>query len=228
VLNAAKFVLGFEAPVAGSLVSEPIDQAMLLELSDVVRAASAAFEAYDHTKALEVAEKFFWNFTDNYLELVKDRAYGQSGQSAEEQASAVLALRTALHVQMRLLAPFLPFATDEVWSWWQNTGDGHTDSIHRAAWPSVEEVTDGLDAGFHGLLEQVAQVLVHVRKAKSDAKVSMKAPVESATLVGPAAALTTLRLAERDLKAVGQIQTLNFGEAEEIAIVEVVLASQPE
>ena len=125
-------------------------------------------------------------------------------------------------------APFLPFATDEVWSWWQNAGAGHSASIHRASWPSVEEVTDGLDAGFHGLLEQVSQVLVHVRKAKSDAKVSMKAPVESATLVGPAVALTTLRLAERDLKAVGQIQTLNFGEAEEIAIVEVVLVSQPE
>ena len=228
VLNAAKFVLGFEAPAAGSVVSEPVDQAMLLELADVVRAATAAFEAYDHTKALEVTEKFFWNFTDNYLELVKDRAYGQSGATPDQQASAVLALRTALHTQLRLFAPFLPFATDEVWSWWQNAAEGRAASIHRAAWPSVDEVTLGLDGGFHGLLEQVSQVLVHVRKAKSDAKVSMKAPVESAALVGPAAALTSLRLVERDLKAVGQIASLSFGEADEIAIVDVILAAQPE
>ncbi|MEY4423974.1 MAG: hypothetical protein RLZZ258_1077, partial [Actinomycetota bacterium] len=201
LLNAAKFALSFEVPAGATEVSEPIDQAMLLSLADVVRGATEAFEAYDHTKALELAEKFFWGFTDNYLELVKDRAYNASGESTKaQQASAAIALRKALHTMLRLFAPFLPFATDEVWGWWQ-TGAG---SIHRAAWPTAEELTDGLDASNHGLLELAATALFGVRKAKSDAKVSMKAAVESAVIEAPAAVLTSLRLIETDIKAVGR------------------------
>jgi valyl-tRNA synthetase len=227
VLNAAKFVLSFEAPAAGSQVTEAVDQALLLELADVVRGATAAFEAYDHTKALELTEKFFWGFTDDYLELVKERAYGQGEVTPAQQASAVLALRKALHTMLRLFAPFLPFATDEVWGWWQNTDAGQSKSIHRAAWPTVEELTDGLDAANHGLLELVSAALVGVRKAKSDAKVSMKAPVESATLQAPAAVLTSLRVIAGDIKSVGKISDLAYSEGEEVALVDVVLAEVP-
>ena len=220
LLNAAKFVLSFESPTTDASVTEPIDQAMLLALGDVVREATAAFESYDHTKALELAERFFWNFTDDYLELVKERAYGQGGVTAAQQASAVLALRRALHTMLRLFAPFLPFATDEIWSWWQTAAG----SIHRASWPSVEETVDGLDASNHGLMELAATALFGVRKAKSDAKVSMKAPVESATLQAPAAVLTSLRSLEADLKSVGKIADLAYAEAEELGLVDVVLA----
>jgi valyl-tRNA synthetase len=114
ILNAAKFALSFEVPAGHTQVTEPVDQSMLLALADVVRDATIAFENYDHTKALELAEKFFWNFTDDYLELVKERAYGQGGASTATQASAALALRKALHVMLRLFAPFLPYATEEV------------------------------------------------------------------------------------------------------------------
>lgn len=223
ILNAAKFVLSFEAPSAESKVTEAIDQAMLLELADAVRTATAAFEAYDHTKALEASEKFFWGFTDNYLELVKERAYGQGGATTEQQASAVLALRQALHTMLRLFAPFLPFATDEVWSWWQNSRQGHTESIHRASWPTAEDLIAGLDASNHGLLELAATALFGIRKAKSDAKVSMKAPVDSAVLQAPAAVLTSLRSLESDLKSVGKIADLTYAEAEEVAFTDVVL-----
>ena len=228
VLNAAKFVLSFEAPAQGSAVSEAVDQALLLELADVVRSATAAFEAYDHTKALELTEKFFWGFTDDYLELVKERAYGQGGVTPAQQASAVLALRMALHTMLRLFAPFLPFATDEVWGWWQNTGTQQPASIHRAAWPTAEELTDGLDASNHGLLELVSSALIGVRKAKSDAKVSMKAPVESATLQAPAAVLTSLRVIEGDIKSVGKIADLAYQEGELVSLTQVVLAEVTE
>jgi valyl-tRNA synthetase len=220
LLNAAKFALSFDAPATASRVTEPVDQSQLLALSDVVREATAAFEAFDHTRALEITEKFFWNFTDDYLELVKERAYGQGGATEAGQASAVITLRLSLHVILRLLAPFLPFATDEIWSWWQ----GAEGSIHRGTWPKAEDVVTGLDAGHHGLIELASTALTTIRKVKSDAKASMKAEIETATIEAPAAVLTSLRLMETDLKAVGRIQSLSYEEAEEVGVRNIVLA----
>jgi len=224
VLNAAKFVLSFEAPSESAKVTEPIDQSLLLNLAQVVTDATAAFDAYDHTKALELTEKFFWNFTDDYLELVKERAYGQGGFDADEQASALVALRTSLLTLLRLFAPFLPFATDEVWSWWQiNSG-----SIHRSSWPTAKELEAGLDATNADLLPLASQALFGTRKAKSDAKASMKADVTSAVMTAPAGVLERLEVLSRDLKAAGRIGALTFAPADEIAVTEVVLAPAAE
>lgn len=225
ILNAAKFALSFDVPDGYSGVTEPIDSAMLLALADAVKTATESFENYDHTKALETAERFFWTFTDDYLELVKERAYNAEGRyTLAAQASAAVALRRALLAMLRLFAPFLPFATDEVWSWWQTEAG----SIHRASWPTPEELTKGLDFGYRGLLELATAAVSGVRKAKSDAKVSMKAAVQSATLEAPAAVLTSLRLIESDLKAIGKISDLAFAEAEDVAMVDIVLAELTE
>jgi valyl-tRNA synthetase len=221
LLNAAKFALSFEVPAGATEVTEPLDQAMLLALADVVREATAAFDSYDHTKALELSEKFFWTFTDDYLELVKERAYNAEGTvTAAQQASAAIALRKALHVMLRLFAPFLPFATEEVWGWWQKDAG----SIHRASWPVAEELTAGIDAGNAGLLDLASIAVGGVRKAKSDAKASMKAGVESAIIEAPAAVLTSLRLLEADLKSVGKIQSLTYFEGDEVAMTQIILA----
>ncbi|MFM1992259.1 MAG: hypothetical protein RL600_87 [Actinomycetota bacterium] len=225
LLNAAKFALSFEVPAGATEVTEPLDQAMLLALAEVVREATAAFDAYDHTKALELSEKFFWTFTDDYLELVKERAYNAEGTlTAAQQASAAIALRKALHVMLRLFAPFLPFATEEVWGWWQKDAG----SIHRASWPVAEELTEGIDAGNVGLLDLASIAVGGVRKAKSDAKASMKAAVESATIEAPAAVLTSLRLLEADLKSVGKIHSLAYAEGDEVAMTQIILAEVSE
>ena len=222
ILNAAKFVLSFELPADSAEVNIPVDQSLLLNLAEVVTEASKAFENYDHTKALELTEKFFWNFTDNYLELVKERAYGQGGFSSAEQASAIIALRKALLSLLRLFAPFLPFATDEVWSWWQEG------SIHRTSWPKASELTEGLDSAFLELLPLAEQALFGIRKAKSDAKASMKADVLSATLVIPPAALAQMELLSADLRAAGRIAELSFDSGETLEIRDVLLDTSAE
>ena len=217
VLNAAKFVYSFDAPAGSTAgadaVTEPLDIDMLATLGDVIVTATRAYEQYDHARALEAAEQFFWTFTDDYLELVKERAYGSQGEAG--QASAVTALQLAIDVFVRLFAPVLPFATEEVWSW---THDG---SVHTAPWPTVDEL--GVDAQPGGLLPLVSDALIGIRRAKTDAKASQKTPVTRAVVAGPA----LLEHAAGDLAAVGRITELTITPADEVSVVEIELGELP-
>ncbi|HEX4401945.1 MAG TPA: class I tRNA ligase family protein, partial [Galbitalea sp.] len=154
-------------------------------------------------------EQFFWMFCDDYLELVKERAYGAT--SEEGQLSAVAALREAVDVLLRLFAPFIPYATEEVWSW------THEGSVHTAEWPASSGSGGPVD-----LLPLVSDALVGIRRAKTDAKASQKTDVVSATLHGPA----LLKLALDDLRAVGRIAGLTFVEADEVALTDIILAEE--
>ena len=202
ILNASKFALsvaGEDTVADPAAVTEPLDRSMLAVLAEVVQDATAAFHEYDHTRALERTERFFWNLCDDYLELVKARAYDPESR---EGASARAALLIALSVLHRLFAPFLPFVTEEVWSWWQ---DG---SVHVAKWPSVEEFRAAAEAGDPAVLAATSEVLHTVRKAKSEAKLSMRAEVERVTVHGKQA--EQARLCRDDLAAAGRVTTLVF------------------
>ncbi|GAA3081943.1 valine--tRNA ligase [Streptosporangium carneum] len=212
ILNASRFVLGLGED--GGEVTEPIDLSMLARLDEVVREATEAFEAYDYTRALERTERFFWEFCDDYLELVKARAY-ETGPAAR---SAHAALREALDVMLRLFAPFLPFVTEEVWSWWREG------SVHRAAWPEAARRGSGPDGGPDGrteLLPAVAAVLGHVRRAKSDARLSMRAEVARLTVTGGLADL--VRQAQDDLCGAGAVEEFVLQPGEGDLLVEVAL-----
>jgi valyl-tRNA synthetase len=189
LLNASAFVLTF--PAGTGDVTADLDRALLAELSTVVDTATTAFEAYDHTAALTAIERFFWMFCDDYIELVKERAYGGDG-------SAGTTLRTALSVLLRLFAPFLPFVTEEVWSWWQ------PGSVHRAPWP-----TDRYP-GEPGVLTGVSEVLQVIRRSKSERKLSMRAAVATVEVRGPADALRLIEAAAGDLRAAGHVGRLMF------------------
>jgi valyl-tRNA synthetase len=237
VLNASKFVLGVTgiegsanaslrdglaaaAHVASAEVTEDLDRAMLNALADVVDAATAAFEAYDHTRALEVVETFFWTFTDDYLELIKDRAYAGSApgepvdpfaEASGEARSARAALTVALEAFLLLLAPVLPFATEEVWSWWREG------SVHRAAWPASAPLREAAAAGSvlpvaggASLLAAAGTALAALRKIKSEAKVSQRTEIASVELLVPESQVAWVRAAERDLRAAGRVRDLRI------------------
>jgi valyl-tRNA synthetase len=223
ILNASRFVLGFGlAPGQDQAVTEPLDLAMLARLAAVIARCTAALDDYDHASALEAAEQFFWSFCDDYLELVKPRAYAAE-RDAAGSASAVLALRAALSAMLRLFAPVMPFVTEEVWSWFE------TGSIHRASWPVVEDLVGenlagGAAASRPGSAARAAQrdvgagldtaaaAIRAIRKAKSEARLAQKARVSRLTVRGTVPGLVLLDEVLADVVAAG-----NVGEVETMA-----------
>ena len=207
VLNAAKFVLSFPVP-EGAEVTHALDASMLATLDGVVRDATKALENYDHARALEVTESFFWTFCDDYLELVKERAYDRTN---EGQASAALALRIALETLLALFSPVLVFAAEEAWSWF------HDESVHTSPWPSAMD-----RPGDPAVLVAASEALTGIRRAKTEAKASQKTPVAQATIEGTDATIAALRLAEGDLRAVGRIENIEFiaGETTRVSSIE--------
>ncbi|MCP2166826.1 valine--tRNA ligase [Goodfellowiella coeruleoviolacea] len=212
LLNASKFVLSFPEPTGTAAITEPLDRAMIAGLAEVVEQATAALDDLEYTTALERTERFFWTFCDDYLELVKGRAYGQDGESGAD--SARLALRTALSVLVRLFAPVLPYVTEEVWSWW------HTGSVHSAPWPRADELAVPSARADHALLPLAATLIGAVRKAKSEAKVSMRAELAAVHVVGPDDTLRLARQLRGDLRAAANAADVVFGDApaDELAV----------
>jgi valyl-tRNA synthetase len=224
VLNASKFALDGLPPAGGDL-SHPLDRALVARMASVVEEATSCFEDYDYARALERTEAFFWWYCDYYLELVKARRYDASDGAA---ASVSLALRTSLSAFQRLLAPFLPFVCEEVWSWWQEG------SIHRAPWPDAAQLReagaaaapDGAAVRERDALMATADVLREVRKAKSDARRKMRAPVARVLVCDRPERLQALALGQDDLRRAGVIEQLETAESEEFT-VEVQLAEEP-
>ena len=218
ILNASKFVLGrlddAEIP-APAEVTEPIDLDLLALLAKLITAATDDFENYDYARALERSESFFWSFCDDYLELVKIRAYGEADDAPTRSARATLAI--ALSVLQRLFAPIMPFVSDEVWHWW------HTHSVHASPWPTLQELPTLDVSGAGSTYGPVCDVLEAIRRAKSSAKVSQRAEVTSVTVRAPAEFLAAVALCQEDLVAAGGVRSLVTREETELS-VEVILA----
>ena len=213
VLNASKFALtmGGDADLDLDIthVVQPLDRSMLAALREVVSSATTALENYEHARAVEVTESFFWTFCDDYLELVKERAYNREGKwSDQASTSARAALAIAIDTFVRLLAPYLPFVTEEVWSWYREG------SVHQAAWPTVSDLEVTPDGTVEGAIEDASSVLLGVasealvvlRRVKSEAKVSPRTPFLEVTVSAPEQTIPLLKDILEDLAAATKIQ----------------------
>jgi valyl-tRNA synthetase len=209
ILNAARFAL-LQAEPQGP-ISEPLDRGMLTALAALVADATRQLEAYDYARVLERSEAFFWSFCDDHLELVKARRYGDFGP--DPAASANSAMRVALSTLLRLFAPYLPFVTEEVWSWWR------PGSVHRAPWPTDAEVLASIGAADTTALavrDAATAALAEVRRIRSLQKRPAKAVIVEAVLP---AAFVGLQPAARDVQAAAHIQTLRFADVGEARLV---------
>src|SRR3954454_12584763 len=235
ILNASKFALSNtiqpgapaaavkpDAPAGQAQAAEvtaAVDRAMIRSLASLVTEVTAAFEGYDYARVLQRTETFFWGFCDDYLELVKGRRYGEQG--VDGAASANAALTAALSVMLRLFAPFLPYVTEELWSWWREG------SIHQAAWPAPEELTSLIadNSAETGVSDQATyqwatDVLFEVRKQRSEAKQPLKVPITKVTVKAEATAIVLMPAVEADLKAALRVQSFETaaGESREIVV----------
>ncbi|MEZ5141792.1 MAG: valine--tRNA ligase [Acidimicrobiales bacterium] len=223
ILNASRFALGLgggdgsAARTDLSLITAPLDRAMLARLATLVDDATAAFEAYDYARALERTESFFWAFCDQYLELVKGRAYGAHGDEAAWSAQA--ALQLALSTLLRLFAPFLPYVTEEVWSWWQEG------SVHRAPWPTPDTLRDAANGGNPVVYDEAAAVLSEIRKAKTEAKRSLRVAVDEVVVADSHARLDALQAAAEDLREAGNVAILELVPSDEASITVTLAAA---
>jgi valyl-tRNA synthetase len=227
--NAAKYALAQSAP-AGE-VKHPLDLAFLARLRETASRSTAAFDELDYAGALDTVERFFWSgYTDNYLEMVKARARSETDPAS--RASAVEAVQQGLRVLLRLLAPYLPYVTEEVWSWGFAAATGHR-SIHRAPWPSPLDfagVPEGPEAG--AAFDAACAFLEAVRRAKSAAgatvgrqlaRLRVHASPRTVALLGPC--LADLASAAR---AEGEVLAAREGmEDGAFEVTEIVLAEKP-
>jgi valyl-tRNA synthetase len=214
IKNATRFVVSFEGEPGPP--SKPLDKALIARLRNLVERATAEWEEWDHAGALEATETWFWSdFCDNYLELAKTRAYAGD-------ASALGTLRTGLNVVIRMFAPFVPFITEEVWS---TMTEPHT-SVHKGQWPVVSELPAGED---DGCFDVAVRVITEIRRAKSEAKVSLRVPVERLVVTASAHEIELLESVFEDVKATGNVRVHEFHVEEQLAepTIELVLG-EPE
>ncbi len=144
------------------------DRWILSRLNRVIREVDDAMSSYDFARALKTVRSFTWyEFADDYIELVKNRLY--SG-SEEEKLSAKYTLHKTISALIRLLAPITPFIAEECWQIF--TGDG---SVHRQSYPEVEERF--IDDGAERRGDIIRRVVEEVRRYKHERRMALNAPM---------------------------------------------------
>lgn len=207
LFNASKFVLMQIADFSDltmSDITQPVDCDLINHHRELISKATKAFDKFDYSVSLELTEQAFWQFCDHYIELVKVRAYKE--EDLVKKRSALATLQESLRLYLRLFAPFLPYVTEEIWSWRFSDGT----SLHRQLWPQVDEFSAVVGLEKEGVLAVAISVLSEIRGAKSKASRNMKHPVECLTIQSDDAFKQLFEYAQSDIYRAGSIQTHKF------------------
>ena len=216
LFNASKFVIGrFDgidpALLGPDKITMETDRAAIQELRPAIERATAAFEQFDYAQALSLVEDFFWRtFCDNFLELAKPRTYDE--ELTEGRLSAASALRSVHRALVRMLAPFLPYLTEEVWHWCYRGDAGMHESVHRSPWPALEEFASIPQPRVPETYDATIAVVDAVRKAKAEANLSMKAPVKAIVVTAKAGMLEALAETRDDVMRMLHVETFDVTE----------------
>jgi isoleucyl-tRNA synthetase len=162
---------------AGRSVSV-LDRWALSEAHRLALDVDAALEDFDTQRAGRAIAAYIDDLSNWYVRRSRRRFW--NGDPA-----ALATLHECLHLLTLLMAPFTPFVTEKVWSALFAGQGGRPDSVHLAAWPTVDPASAAIDAE---LGEQVALVrrLVELgRSARADSKVKTRQPLARALISAP-------------------------------------------
>ena len=186
----------------------PIDAWLISKLNKVVMSSTESMDKYEYSKTKQETEKFFFLvFCDNYLEIVKDRLYNPQNYSDDEVLSAKYSLYTSLLSVLKLMAPIMPFITEEVYHMHFAKIEGES-SIHNASWPSYNEDLIDLLAEKRG--EMACEIISLARKYKSENKLSLKEELSELVISSNDEDKTLLEAVLNEIKATARAKKITF------------------
>ncbi len=204
LFNASKFCISRFADIeperlGPEAVTTEVDRAVIAELRPVLERAAKAFEQFDYAQALSVTEDFFWRvFCDNYLEIAKPRTYEDA--LTPGRLSAASTLRLLHRALTRMLAPVLPFLTEEVWHWAYSGDPDMHPFVHKSPWPSSGEFAMIPAPAHADTFAVMLEAVEGIRKAKTERNLSMAAPVKRATVTAEGRQLEAFGPAADDIR----------------------------
>jgi valyl-tRNA synthetase len=212
--NASKFALlnlsDYDQDWTGRFDElEVLDRWILSKCNQTIKEYTEAFESYEHSRAKFLIEQFFWDFCDNYLEIVKGRLY--EPKDLLHKRSAQYTLEYCLKAILKLFAPILPFLTEEIYHLHFAKLEGKK-SIHVSPLPHFRQEWVDQEAEIVGA--EVVKIIEEVRRYKTTKQLAMNAPLEK-LLVKTSVNLT---LAENDLLSVTKAKQFSHEKAEETTV----------
>lgn len=185
-----------------SKICHKFDQWLIVKLVELVNKVESDMQNYEYANAVDLIEKFFWSvFCDNYLEITKTRAYNMDGSDNKGQYSAIITLYHSIKILLKLLAPFLPHITEEIWQILYSTKSIHT----RGNWLQIKNLSFSVD---QIQPDRLIEILDLVRKAKAEKNLSVKADIEILEIIGEKLSDDLII----DLKNVTSARTIEFVE----------------
>jgi len=171
LINASKFVFMNLGDYNGKKPKklEKLDELFLNKINLLVKESTENFTNYEYSKVKSDVEHFFWSdFCDNYLEIVKKRIYQGKG---EGKISAQYTLYKSLLTILKLIAPIMPFITEEIYQEYFKKTE-KVKSIHISEWPEADKIKDSSD------FDIIVNNLSFVRQEKSKNKLPLNHPVK--------------------------------------------------
>ena len=209
IWNASKFVLSFLYDYKQQETDLlPMDKWILDKYKKVHKSFIKNLDRYEISLALNEVERFFWDFCDDYIELVKRRLYNPDVYGENATQSAKYSCYYVLLGLLKMFSIFMPHITEEIYMDYFAKMENAI-SLHNSSYLSL----DGqYDDDFVKAGEEVMKIVSGIRQFKSENKISLKTFIEDLTVTSNYADF--IKQCEVDIKAVGSINKLIVNKGE--------------
>ncbi len=172
IWNASRFIImnlenaPFEKPADDSLFT-PDDKWIMSRANELVKDVTDNLEKFElGIAALKIYDFIWTEFCDWYIELTKIRLYSDD---IEQRKTAIYVLVTTLTKALKLLHPYMPFITEEIWLHLPHEDNETAPSIMLSSWPEYDEKLNNSDA--EAQMNEIMDVIRSVRNMRAEMNV---------------------------------------------------------